>query len=157
MSTTDITVSGVEPIRLASLSGFAASSSSADVAPVIGPLFGELMGAVSAAGAQITGPPVAYYRTLRGGRLEIIVGCPVSPEPTESKVTMVDLPGWLHAATCVHQGPMESISESYEALGNWIVEEGYETDGTARETYLRSYPEPEESWQTLIQMPVSQS
>ena len=40
------------------------------------------------------------------------------------------------------------------ALAGWIEDNGYRTDGTAREVYLVSHPEPEERWQTELQMPI---
>ena len=41
------------------------------------------------------------------------------------------------------------------ALAVWIEDNGYRTDGTAREVYLVSHPEPQQDWVTEIQMPVT--
>ena len=70
-------------------------------------------------------------------------------------VELVELPTIDSAATLVHDGVMAEIGASYQRLGVWIEENGYRTDGTAREVYLVSHPEPQQNWVTELQMPVA--
>jgi effector-binding domain-containing protein len=70
-------------------------------------------------------------------------------------VELVDLPALDAAATLVHHGAMATIGGTYQRLAVWVEENGYRTDGTAREVYLVSVPQPQESWVTEIQMPVA--
>ncbi len=49
---------------------------------------------------------------------------------------------------------MATIAGTYQRLAVWVEENGYRTDGTAREVYLVSVPQPQENWATEIQMPV---
>lgn len=153
MSTRNVTVGSVEAVRVVTLSGAAASTSHEDVGQVVGPLFGELMGAVQSAGARPTGAPVAAYVTTETGGLEITVGCPVDSEVESLQV--IELPAIPEAARYVYEGPMSGIDEGYQTLATWIEDNGYRTDGTAREVYLVSHPEPEQRWRTELQMPVT--
>jgi DNA-binding transcriptional MerR regulator len=156
MSTQDVSVKKVEPLRVAGLSGSAPSNSHEDVGPVVQGLFGELMGELEKHGTGPSGPAVAAYTTTKDG-LDITVGCPVAGEVGGDTVRMVELPAVAEAACYLHQGTMASIDEGYQTLATWIEDQGYRTDGTAREVYLLSYPEPEEKWQTELQMPITRS
>ena len=83
--------------------------------------------------------------------------CPIDDGPTVSCVDGLDvvtLPGTEQAATYVHHGRMADIGEGYQALATWIEDNGYRTDGTARETYLVGHPEPEDAWLTELAMPI---
>ena len=157
MSTQDVSVKKVEPVRIAGLSGSAPSNSHEDVGPAVQGLFGELMGELGNQGNGPAGPAVAAYTTTKDGGLDITVGCPVAGEVGEGTLRMVELPAVPEAACYLHQGTMASIDEGYQTLATWIEDQGYRTDGTAREVYLVSYPEPEERWQTELQMPITRS
>jgi effector-binding domain-containing protein len=60
-------------------------------------------------------------------------------------------------ASYLYCGAMAGIAEGYQMLATWIEDQGYRTDGTAREVYLVSHPEPEERWETELQMPITRS
>jgi DNA-binding transcriptional MerR regulator len=155
MSTQQVSVKSVEPVRVTSVSGFAKTTSHEDVGPVVQSLFGELMGALHGAGARPSGAPIAAYTTTHDGGLEVTVGCPVDSDIDSLQVTV--LPGMPEVASYVYHGPMAGIDEGYQTLATWIEDQGYRTDGTAREIYLVSHPEPEERWQTELQMPITRS
>jgi DNA-binding transcriptional MerR regulator len=157
MSTQNVSVKKVEPVRLAALSGSASSNAHEDVGPVVQGLFGELMGELGRQGTGPAGPAVATYTTTEDGGLDIVVGCPVAGELGDGAVRMVELPALPEAASYLHRGAMASIDEGYQTLATWIEDQGYRTDGTAREVYLLSYPEPEERWQTELQMPITRA
>ncbi|MFC7622388.1 MerR family transcriptional regulator [Microlunatus sp. GCM10028923] len=147
-----VTIEPLQPARVALARGVAASSDHEDVGPVISGLFGELfkaMGTVSPAG-----PAIATYRPLDGGSLEVQACFPIgSAEPVE--VEVAELPGHPTAATYLHRGVMADIGLAYQVLAAWVEDAGHSTDGTAREVYLTSYPEPEEHWRTAVQLPVT--
>ena len=155
MSTREVSVTSVDPIRISTVSGAAASAAHEDVGLVVQGLFGELGGALEAAGARPAGPPIAEYRPTENGGLAITVGFPVETEVDSLSTT--ELPRLPEAASLRYHGVMAGITEGYQALATWIEDQGYRTDGTAREVYLVSYPEPEENWITELQMPVSRS
>jgi effector-binding domain-containing protein len=59
------------------------------------------------------------------------------------------------AASTVHTGPYEDIEPAYEALADWMFENGYEPIGTAYEFYLNDPgTTSSEDLQTVIFMPV---
>jgi DNA-binding transcriptional MerR regulator/effector-binding domain-containing protein len=155
MSTQHVHVKSVEPVRVTTVSGFAKTTSHEDVGPVVQSLFGELMGALQGTGVRPSGPAVAAYSPTEEGGLEITVGCPVGQEVSELEVTV--LPGVAEVASYLYCGAMAGIAEGYQMLATWIEDQGYRTDGTAREVYLVSHPEPEERWETELQMPITRS
>lgn len=155
MSTRDIAVKSVESIRFPTVSGTAVSAEHEVINPVVEALFGELVGAIEAAGAHLIGPPVAEYRPTEDGGLAIRVGFPVDGEVDSLPTT--ELPALPEAASFRYAGVMAGIDEGYQTLVAWIEDQGYRTDGISREVYLVSYPEPEENWVTELQMPVFRS
>lgn len=155
MTTEDVTVASTEPIRIAALSGTAPSYEHADIGPAVGSLFAELGALMSREQLTVTGPAVATYAPNgTAGDVAIRVGLSVAPDTTSNELEVVDLPGVESATTLLHQGTMDTIGEAYQTLAVWIDENGYRTDGTAREVYLVSHPRPQEQWETQIQMPV---
>jgi effector-binding domain-containing protein len=157
MSTTSVTVKSVEALRIASISGVAESTDSADVAPVIQPLFGQLFAALGPAGVEPAGPIVATYAPTADGKLSVSAACTVADGVTVDGLVISTLPAQEQVASYVHHGEMANIGEGYQILATWIDDNGYVTDGTAREVYLLSHPEPEEKWQTELQMPITAS
>ena len=155
MSTTDVTITTTPAVRLASLRGHATSADHEDVGPVVSGLF-ERAGALAAGSRH--GEAMASYQTLEDGSLDCRAGF-VLPDAADAPngLEVVELPGLASAAVLEHHGCMEDIGGSYQRLAVWIEENGYRTDGSARERYLVSYPEPEDDWVTAIEMPVSTS
>lgn len=154
MSTKDVSFEKVEPIRIASVSGVARSNNPEDVMPVIQPLMGQLSGALEQAGVEPLGAFFATYAPADGDGLTVTAACPVAESATADSVRIEELDGIEQAACYVHHGAIATIGEAYQILATWIEDNGYQTDGRAREVYVVSYPEPEERWQTKIQMPV---
>ncbi|MEE3853334.1 MerR family transcriptional regulator [Gordonia sp. LSe1-13] len=157
MSTSSVTVKSVEQLRIASVSGVADSANSEDIAPVIQTLFGELFGPLQVAGVQPAGPIVATYAPTGDGKMTVTAGCTVADGVNVDGLEISTLPGQEQVASYIHEGEMANIGEGYQTLATWIDDNGYVTDGTAREVYLVSHPEPEEKWQTELQMPITAS
>lgn len=77
-------------------------------------------------------------------------------KPDSDKVTFKVLPE-IRAAACIfHRGSYDTLHQSYVALLNYIEENGYEIDGTIRESYIDGVwnKETEKEWLTEIQIPV---
>lgn len=155
MSTTSVVVKSVAPLRVATVSGRAESNNSEDVGPVIQGLFGRLFAALGAAGVEPAGPIVATYAPTADGGLAVTAACTVGDDVVVDGLDIVTLDGIDAVASYVHHGEMVDIGEGYQALATWIEDNGHRTDGTAREVYLVSHPEPEERWQTELQMPIT--
>jgi DNA-binding transcriptional MerR regulator/effector-binding domain-containing protein len=155
MSTDDVVVRPVGPVRVAAVTGTAASADSSDVGPVVGALYAELGRHVERGAVRPAGPAVAAYSPAADGGLDCRAGITVADGAVPDGVELVELPGLDAAATVVHHGAMATVAGTYQRLAVWIEENGYRTDGTAREVYLVSLPEPQENWVTEIQMPVA--
>lgn len=173
MPADDVVIKSLPPVRLAQLTGTAASFSPDDVGPVIQPLFAELCRRLDAAGVAPTGPGLARYENAVGGNADhgnadhgngaagavtVHAGLPVAAdvrglEGTGGGVELVDLPGVERAATIVHRGPMDEVLPTVQALARWIDANGYRSTGYARELTL-SCPEDTAQWVTELQDPI---
>lgn len=161
MSSIDIVVKSLPPVRLAELSGVAASYDGQDIGPVIGPLYDELLGRVETAGVTLTAPGVAYYEDAgdasRPGAVLVHAGVAVAAdvraEDLGGDVRIVVLPAVERAATVVHRGSMDSVLPTAQALAQWIDANGERSSGYAREVSL-ACPEDRDQWVTELQEPL---
>ncbi|MFI1939906.1 MerR family transcriptional regulator [Streptomyces purpureus] len=152
MSATDVVIKSVPPVRLAELSGVAASYEPEDVGPVIGPLYEELCRRLEAAGVTPIGDGLAYYEDAPDGGVTVHAGLQVA-EGAEGDFDVVVLPGIEQAATVVHRGSMDDVLPTAQTLATWIDTNGYRSAGYARELCLE-YAEDPAKWVTELQEPV---
>lgn len=161
MSSIDIVVKSLPPVRLAELSGIAGSYEGQDIGPVIGPLYDELLSRVEAAGVTLSAPGVAYYEDAgdasRPGAVLVHAGVAVAAnvraEDLGGDVRIVVLPAVERAATVVHRGSMDSVLPTAQALAQWIDANGERSAGYAREVSL-ACPEDRDQWVTELQEPL---
>lgn len=161
MSSIDIVVKSLPPVRLAELSGVAGSYEGQDIGPAIGPLYDELCRRVEAAGVTPTAPGIAYYEDAgdpeRPGAVLVHAGLPVAAsvraEDLGGEVRIVVLPAVERAATVVHRGSMDSVLPTAQALAQWIDASGERSAGYAREVAL-AVPEDRDQWVTELQEPL---
>ncbi|MFD6682743.1 MerR family transcriptional regulator [Micromonospora parva] len=157
MTTQDVVLKEVAPVRVAELTAVAASYQGEDIGPVIQPLYPELFRRLSAAGVNPSGPAVAWYEPADAGGDAVVVhaGVLVDAEPAAAPdVTVRDLPALRSAATIIHHGAMDDVEPSMQALARWIEENGYRTDGFAREVYLDYCADTPEKGVTELQLAV---
>ncbi len=157
MTTQDVVLKEIAPARVAELTAVAASYQGEDIGPVIQPLYPELFRRLSAAGVNPTGPAIAWYEPADAGGDAVVVhaGVLVDAEPSAAPdVAVRDLPALRTAATIIHHGAMDDVEPSMQALARWIEENGYRTDGFAREVYLDYCPDTPEKGVTELQIAV---
>ncbi|MFF8276562.1 MerR family transcriptional regulator [Streptomyces lateritius] len=156
MSTQDVVIKKVPPVRLAELSGVAASFGPGDIGPVVQPLYDELCARLEAAGVTGFGPGIAYYEDAgrRDGSVVVHAGMTIPAGAAPEGVDLVVLPALETAATVVHRGPMDGILPTAQTLATWIDANGYRSTGYARELYLEC-PEDRAKWVTELQEPVA--
>ncbi|MGC4760052.1 MerR family transcriptional regulator [Micromonospora trifolii] len=157
MTTQDVVLKEIAPVRVAELTAVAPSYQGEDIGPVIQPLYPELFRRLDAAGITPTGPGVAWYESADSGGDAVVVhaGVLVDAEPSAvPDVAVVDLPELRNAATIIHHGAMDDVEPSMQALARWIEENGYRTDGFAREVYLDYCPDAPEKGVTELQVAV---
>ncbi|MFI6154163.1 MerR family transcriptional regulator [Kitasatospora sp. NPDC051170] len=157
MSEHDVVVKPVPSVRVAQLTGVAASYEPEDITPVIGPLFEELCRLAAEAGIEPAGPSVACYEDSaeEDGSVLIRVCLQVEPsvKPGPYGFEVRTLPAIEEAATIVHHGSMDAAVGSFQALARAIEAGGYRSAGYARERYLET-PDDMSKWVVELQEPV---
>jgi DNA-binding transcriptional MerR regulator/effector-binding domain-containing protein len=152
MPAAEVVVKRIPAIRVAETTGIAASYESADVGPVIGPLFDQLCSRLEAAGIETVGAGIACYEPAADGVL-IHAALPVAVDlGPGSGFEVVDLPP-IEAATLVHHGSMDTADFAVQQLGRWIEANGYHSLGYARELNLECPPD-RNLWVTELQEPI---
>jgi DNA-binding transcriptional MerR regulator len=152
MPAAEVVVKQIPAIRVAETTGIAASYESADVGPVIGPLFDQLCSRLDAAGIETVGSGMACYEPAADGVL-IHAALPVAVDlGPGSGFEVVDLPP-IEAATLVHHGSMDTADFAVQQLGRWIEANGYHSLGYARELNLECPPD-RDLWVTELQEPI---
>ncbi|MFI6848433.1 MerR family transcriptional regulator [Kitasatospora sp. NBC_00085] len=159
MSAHDVVVKRVPSVRVAELTGVAASYEPEEIGPVIGPLFAELCRRLAEAGVAEAGPSVARYEDVPDGDGAVLirVAVPVSASLAvegEYGFAVVDLPEIEEAATIVHRGSMDDTVGAFQTLARFVDENGYRSAGYAREVYLEC-PDAPADWVTELQEPVA--
>lgn len=151
MPSDDVVVKSVPAVRLAELSGVAASFDPEQITPVIKPLYAELLRRLEAGGVRPTGPGLAYYVESPDG-VAVHAGIEVGASAS-GDFDVVDLPASEQVATIVHRGSMDDVLPSAQALARWIDDNGYRSLGLSRELYL-DCPADVGQWVTELQEPI---
>ena len=161
MDTGDVILKSIPAMRVAELSAPCASYEGPDIGPALSPLYPQLMDRMEAAGARMTGAPIAYYLPAPTGpgdeSITVHAAFPFAGDvPPDPGFDVVDLPPVAHAATMLHHGPMSEAFRTGQTIANWIDENGYRTvgHGYAREVYLDCPPGEFDKWVTEMQVEV---
>ncbi|MFJ6804606.1 MerR family transcriptional regulator [Streptomyces anulatus] len=158
MPADDVVIKAVPAVRVAELTGTAASFQPQDIGPVIGPLYDRLFPLLEGAGLRPTGPGIARYEDAPegGGAIVVHAGVTVSAPVGavgDTEVRVVELPPF-EAATIVHRGAMDDVLSTTHTLARWLDANGYRSTGYNREVNLECPPDPG-SWVTELQEPVA--
>jgi DNA-binding transcriptional MerR regulator len=137
MSKYNVVIKKIDPIQVAAVRGVVPSP------PDQVALWGELMGCLETQNVRMAGTPFAlYHDEPRDGNWDIEVCMPVSGDvPVSGQVRVYDLPAVETMACVIHSGPFATIGEAYDAMAQWIDQNGYHITGPCRELNLRC-PEP---------------
>ncbi len=128
--------------------------------PAVGMLYGELYGMVGP--AALGGLPVALWHDPEYKERDVDAEAGVYLKhsiPAQGRVKVYELPP-VNAASIMHQGAYNRLSESYDAVLRWVEANGYRVAGPIRELYLHtSQPvrQDDESYVTEIQVPVEKN
>jgi effector-binding domain-containing protein len=127
-----------------------------EMAPFFGRAFETVMQVLGAQGVDPTGPPLGFYPSMPGATVEVAAGFPIGAPIDEAEgVSLVHLPGG-RAVTAVHQGPYDTLEQSYTELTQWVQAEGLELGEGMWESYLSdpdAEPDPA-NWLTRITWPL---
>lgn len=122
---------------------------------VIGQAYGTILTYLQQLGEQPVGAPFVAYYNMDMEDLELEIGFPVAkPLPGTKDVLASEIPAGRQVS-CVHTGPYDKVGPVYDALMNWVKENGYTATGVAYEFYYNSPMDtPEEELQTKIMFPL---
>ncbi|MFI1930079.1 MerR family transcriptional regulator [Streptomyces sp. NPDC020330] len=158
MPADDVVIRAVPAVRVAELTGTAASYQPQDIGPVIGPMYERLFPLLEGAGLRPAGPGIARYEDAPegGGAITVHAGvtvsAPVGPVG-DTGARVVELPPF-EAATIMHRGAMDDVLSTTHTLAHWLDAHGYRSTGYAREVNLECPPDREQ-WVTELQEPVA--
>jgi DNA-binding transcriptional MerR regulator len=156
MPADEIQVKRIPGVRVAELTGTAASFEPESITPVIGPLYEELGARLWRAGLAPSGPAIAWYEDAPDGEgIVVHATLPVDADPGGGHdLAIVDLPEIEQAATIVHRGSMDSVMPTIQTLAGWIEANGYRSLGYNRELYIE-IGEDRDTWVTELQEPIA--
>ena len=154
MPTIDVVVKALPAVRVAELTGWAEGYGPEHIGPVIQPLYPRLFEAIGQAGVTPAGPTMAYYEEAQDGGVVVHATVAIDAAPAGNHVfTVTDLPVVERAATAIHNGSMEFVGPTYEALLGWIDANGYVPIGFSREVDLACMGDPA-NWITELQFAI---
>jgi DNA-binding transcriptional MerR regulator len=156
MPAEDVLIKRIPGVRVAELTGVAASFAPESITPVIQPLYDELCVRLDRAGLTPAGPAIAYYEDSPDGDGVLVhASLPVNADPRDGHgFAIVDLPEIEQAATIVHRGSMDNVMPTIQTLARWIDANGYRSAGYNRELYIEC-GEDRDTWVTELQEPMA--
>ena len=163
MPADDVVIKSVPAVRVAELTGIAASYEPQDIGPVIGPLYDELFplpGGGRASGRPVPGSPTTRTpRTASGGAIVVHAGVPVSAPVGPVGGTgsgCVELPAVRAAATIVHRGSMDDVAADRADPGPLDRRQRLPLD-RVRPRGQPGVPAGPDQWVTELQEPVAKA
>lgn len=162
MSTTETPVElvSVPAQRVAVLTRRAAGYGSANIGPVVGPMFPEAVPHLEAAGVA-SGPAVAVYSADESGDgsgVLVTAGFEIGDDVLDVPGLEVQvLPALERAAVTTHHGSMETIDETWMGLVDGVKAQGAVPSDACREIYLTPGDRPQSEWVTRLVQPVEPS
>jgi DNA-binding transcriptional MerR regulator len=150
-----VVVKSLPPLRLAEVSGTAASFDPPEIRPAVTALAAELRRLLDAAGVTAVGPGTTRYEDLPDAGVVVCVGLPVGADVDHvDGARVVELPGVDRAATIVHAGCLDAVLPTVQALARWLGANGHAlTPQHAREITLARPGDPDQ-WLTELQVPI---
>ena len=116
-----------------------------DLPKILGKAFGDIIGYIMELGEQPIGPAFVGYFNMDMEKLEVEIGFPVSKElPGKGEILAGHIPAGKQV-TCMYKGPYMEMPPAYEAITQWMKENGYTPKGVAYEFYYNSPEEVPES------------
>lgn len=138
-----------------------------EVAATIGGVLPDIFQYAQQHGFALSGHPFTRYVEIGAGLLTIepgmrVAGPAASIGQTPRRAASSDggvvedtLPGGL-AATTVHAGPYETLTDAYAAIETWIESQGLHAAGAPWESYITDpaeFPDPKD-WKTEVSWPI---
>jgi len=122
---------------------------------LLGESYGKIAGYLAELDEQPTGAPFAAYYNMDMQDLDVEIGFPVkTPLAGKGEIQASQVPGGK-LGFALHTGRYADIAPTYDALTEFVKEQGFEPSGVAYEFYLNDPQEtPQEKLQTQIIFPL---
>jgi DNA-binding transcriptional MerR regulator/predicted transcriptional regulator YdeE len=157
MSKYDVVIKKTEPIKIASVRSVVPLPSDQ------GPLWQDLEGYLALKRVRPVGACFSLYHDdeFKERDWDIEVCEPITADlPESNDVKVRTLPPVEMMACAVYQGPFSTIGEAYNAIFEWLTNNGYRINGPCREVYLhpaQNGSQTDPNTVTEIQYPVEKS
>lgn len=116
--------------------------------------FGDIMTAVAAQGAAVSGTPYVAYRNMNMEDLDLEIGFPVSKAlAARGRVEPGELPAGDWAST-MHIGPYSDVGPAWNELQGYIRAQGRATAPVGYEFYFDGPETPPERIRTRVAFPL---
>lgn len=129
----------------------------AEIQQVMGPGFGELMGAVTAQGIGPDGPLYSHHFRMDPDVFDFEIGVAVrAPVQPVGRVQPGQLPA-ARVARTIYRGPYEGLGAAWAELCSWLEAQGLPGQSNLWESYLTgpdASPDPA-TWQTELNRPLA--
>jgi AraC family transcriptional regulator len=135
-----------------------------DIAATIGSVLPGIFQYAQQRGLALSGHPFSRYPEIGPGMVTIEPGMRISAGSSAASTT--DVGGVIEdalpagpAATTIHSGGYETLSQAYAALEVWIESHGFEPAGAPWEDYITDpaeHPDPKD-WKTEVLWPIRAS
>ncbi|HYK25506.1 MAG TPA: helix-turn-helix domain-containing protein [Steroidobacteraceae bacterium] len=128
----------------------------ADIAKVLGGLFGTVFLHAQRVGATLAGQPFTRYLDWGPGLVSIEAGLPVATRVEGAGDVLAELLPGGRAAFTTHRGPYEQLVDAHAAVQQWIEEKGHHPTGSPWEVYVTDpadEPDPMK-WRTDVFWPI---
>ena len=121
---------------------------------LFGRVYGEIMQYLGELGEYPAGMPFAAYHNLDMQNLDIEVGFPVARKlDGRGEIQASEFPGG-RLASVMHVGPYDALTSAYNALAQWVKEQGLEPTGVSYELYYDPPETPPQDIRTEIIFPL---
>jgi effector-binding domain-containing protein len=122
---------------------------------LLGESYGKIAGYLAELGEGPTGAPFAAYFNMDMQDLDVEIGFPVSkPLAGRDDIQASEVPGGK-LGVAIHTGRYGDIAPAYDALTEFVKEQGHEPTGVSYEFYLNDPEEtPQEQLLTQIVFPL---
>ena len=122
-----------------------------------GRAFSTVMEVTGRQGVMVTGPPFALYHGVPTETIDVEAGFPTTAAvEADGDVRPGVLPAG-RAAVAVHVGPYDTLSQTYDEVMRWVVDQGLTPGWDMWEEYLTdpSADSDPATWRTRVLCPVT--
>ena len=126
-----------------------------DLPQFLGRAYGAIAEYLAELGQHPAGARYAAYYNMDMQNLDVEGGFPVSVRlPDKGEIKSGEMPGGK-VATCFHLGPNSDIGAAWDALAQWVKDNGHDATGVAYEIYWNDPAHtPPQELRTQLVLPV---